>query len=214
MKPAALFFATATLAFAQPTEIQDGLFVRVTSDPAVIVSRPPLRYPKQAMAGLLQGTIVAKASVDGAGHVKDVAIVSGPEPFHEAAIESIKRWVFVSGAAERQVSLEYRIPTQDLSAVERVAGPIGAFQSQAPKPPRLPLAGRTVKDIQFMGVGIESQEAVYEQMAIKVGDVLSNDGMDRAQEALRKLDPKIQFKVLSVGDTEAVLILFRETVRR
>jgi hypothetical protein len=51
-------------------------------------------------------------------------------------------------------------------------------------------------------------------MGIKVGDTLSNEGMDRAEEGLRKLDPKIQFKVLSLGDTEALLILFRETAKK
>jgi hypothetical protein len=80
--------------------------------------------------------------------------------------------------------------------------------------PRKPLAGRTVKDIQFLGIGIDAQEAVYERMGIKAGDVLSNESMDRAQEGLRQLDPKIQFKVLSVGDAEALVILFRETARR
>ena len=71
-----------------------------------------------------------------------------------------------------------------------------------------------MKDIEFPGIGVELQEDVYGRTGIKVGDVLSNEGMDRAQEDLRKLDPRIQFQVLSVGDTDAVLILFRETARR
>ena len=214
MKSVVLFFATAAVTLSQQTEIQDGLFVRVTSESSVVVSRPPLRYPKQAMAELLDGTVVVKAAVDSAGRVRDVAVVSGPDAFREAAMESVRQWRFVAGAGEREVRLEYHIPAQNLSDLEKLRGAMGAFQSKAPKAPRLPLAGRTVKDIQFLGFGVDAQEAVYERMGIKVGDVLSNDGMDRAQEDLRKLDPKIQFKVLSIGDTDAVLILFRETAHR
>jgi TonB family protein len=197
----------AGLGLAQQAEIQDGLFARVTSDTSVIKSRPPLRYPKQAMSELLQGTVVAKANVDPAGLVRDVAIVSGPEAFREAATEAIRQFRFIPGASEQQVSIEYRIPAQDFAG-------LGAFEGKTPAGPRKPLAGRTVKAIQFMGVPLQDQEAVFEKMGIKSGDTLSNDGMDRAQEELRKVDPKIQFKVWSIGDTEAVVILFRETARR
>jgi len=211
MKGAVLWFTAAALALAQPAEIQDGLFVRVTSDLSVIVSRPPLRYPKEAMANLLQGTVVLKASVDDAGRVRNAAVLSGPEAFHTAAIEAVKQWRFVSGPAERQVSIEYKIPAKSLDALESTKAVIAASLSKAPRQPRAPLAGRTVKEIQFLGVGQEAQKPIQDAIAIKVGDTLSNDSMDRAQENLRKLDPKIQFKVLSVGDTEAVVILFRET---
>jgi len=50
-------------------------------------------------------------------------------------------------------------------------------------------------------------------VGIKAGDALSNEGMDRAQEELRNLDPKIQFKVLSIADDRALVILFRESTR-
>ena len=213
MKSAALAILTAGLAFCQQTEIQDGLFVRVTSDTSAIAGHPPLRYPKQAMAELLQGTVVAKAAVDAAGRVGEVVIVSGPSALHAAAMEAVKQFRFVPGAVERQVSLEYRIPAQNISALENAQTAIAGLQGRLPKAPRKPLAGRTVKGIQFLGVGVDAQEAVYEQMDIKNGDLLTNEGMDRAEESLRKLDPKIQFKVLSVGDSDAIVILFRETAK-
>jgi TonB family protein len=208
MKSAVLLLATAAVAWTQQAEIQDGLFVHVLSDPSVIVSRPPLRYPKQAMKELSEGTIVLKAALDPAGRVRDVAIVSGPVAFHEAARDSVRQWQFVPGLSEREVSLQYRIPAQEQSSFETLRRALGGQQSTTT--PRRPLAGRTVKGIQFLGIGLEAQEPVYERIGIKTGDVLDNEGMDRAQEQLRKLDPKIQFKVLSIGDTDAVLILFRE----
>jgi TonB family protein len=214
VKSAVLLIAAAVLALSQQTEIQDGLLIRVTSDPSAIVWRSPLRYPKQAMAEFLQGTVVVRAAVDSAGRVRGVTLVSGPDAFRQTVIAAVKQWLFVAGPAEQQVSIEFRIPAQDLSAVEKAKAAIGGFQSTVPKPPRRPLAGRTVTDIQFLGIGVDAQEAVYERMGIKVGDTLSNEGMDRAEEGLRKLDPKIQFKVLSLGDTEALLILFRETAKK
>ena len=44
MKSEVLLLTVAAVAFGQTTEIQDGLLVRLTSDPAVIVRRTPLRY--------------------------------------------------------------------------------------------------------------------------------------------------------------------------
>ena len=79
----------------------------------------------------------------------------------------------------------------------------GPRAAQSRVEPRRPLAGRVVKDIQFVGADRTTP------IAIKVGDTLSNESMDRAQEDLRKLDPKIQFKVLSIGDDQAMIILFR-----
>jgi len=213
MKSAVLLLTVAAVAFGQTTEIQDGLLVRLTSDPAVIVRRTPLRYPKQAMAEGLQGTVTMKVTVDSAGRVRSAVASGGLEALRPAAIEAVSQWMFVPGVAEHQVSIEYRIPTQNTNEAADTFKVIADALSKAPKEPRRPLAGRTVTGIQFLGVAANAQSAVLERVGIKAGDALSNEGMDRAQEELRNLDPKIQFKVLSIADDRALVILFRESTR-
>lgn len=211
MKPAVLLLTLVTVALAQSTEIQDGMLARLTSDPAVIVRRTPLRYPKQAMAEAIQGTVTMKVAVDAAGRVRSATATGGPDALRPATLEAVNQWLFVPGAAEHQVSIEYRIPAKDAGEAADTFKVIADALSKAPKEPRRPLAGRAVTGIQFLGIPTDARPAVLERIAIKVGDTLSNEGMDRAQEELRKLDPKIQFKVLSVGDDKAQVILFRES---
>jgi TonB family protein len=189
------------IALAQTSEIQDGLLVRVTLGASTIVRRTPLRYPRQAMAERVQGVVTVKADVDREGRVRSATALSGPELLRAAAVEAVGQWQFVAGPAEQQVNIEYSIP-HELPVIQKTPGP------------RKPLAGRKVRDIMFLGIPESDRPEVLKRVAIQAGDVLANDAMDRAEENLRKLDPGIQFKVLSIGDDLAQIILFKVTAKR
>ena len=211
MKHLPWILLAAVTAPAQQPDIQDGLLVRIVSDLSAVTRRTPLYYPKDAMAQLVQGTVVVRATVDSAGKVTSAAAVSGPELLTAAVLSSVKQWLFKPGAnaREEQVSVEFRIPALDLVALEARSRAL-ADQLKSPRTPRKPLAGRVVKGITVLGIAPENREKALELIAIHTGDQLSNEAMDRAEEALRQFDKRIQFKVWSLGDTDAEIILFRE----
>lgn len=166
------------------------------------------------MQSLVQGTVVVNATVDARGRISGVSVVSGPALLRDAVAASVKQWEFVPGpAGERQVSVEFRIPGLDAVTLEARSKQMEA-QIKGPRPPRRPLAGRTVKNVMFLGVPEDARDEALSRLNIRVGDVLSNEGMDRGEGELRKYDSKIQFKVLSIGEADAEIILFRETARK
>lgn len=52
------------------------------------------RYPEEAMASGIEGTVILEAIVDGAGSVADTRIVKGVPDLNEAAQKAVAQWEF------------------------------------------------------------------------------------------------------------------------
>ena len=86
--------------------------------------------------------------------------------------------------------------------------------AQETRKPKAPLAGRVVKLVTPMGIAESAREQALTILAIQPGDVLTNEGTDRAEEELRKFDRRIQLTILAVGDNEAQVFLYAVNSRR
>jgi TonB family protein len=51
-------------------------------------------YPEEARKNRLEGDVQIQLEVDGEGEVTDTAILSGPEPLQDVALEAAKKWRF------------------------------------------------------------------------------------------------------------------------
>ncbi|SPF31326.1 membrane hypothetical protein [Candidatus Sulfopaludibacter sp. SbA4] len=82
---------------------------------AAVLHRSPVAYPRAALEKGIQGTVVVEATLDAAGDVEDVRVVSGPAELRKPALQSVLQWRFAPAAAgtARQVSIAF-----DLAAAQ------------------------------------------------------------------------------------------------
>ena len=60
--------------------------------PGYLVKKVQPKYPKEARAARIEGTVVLHAIIDKAGHVQELNLVSGPPMLAPAAIKAVKKW--------------------------------------------------------------------------------------------------------------------------
>jgi protein TonB len=51
-------------------------------------------YPPLARAARVQGVIVLQATINTAGQVRDISVISGHPLLNDAAIEAVRQWVY------------------------------------------------------------------------------------------------------------------------
>ena len=70
----------------------------VTIDPALaqkhLTHKVEAKYPADALADQVQGTVGLRLSIDTTGHVTDAEVTSGPEALRQAAIDAVRQWVY------------------------------------------------------------------------------------------------------------------------
>ena len=67
--------------------------VRIVPLPRIVHEVKP-RYPPELLGSGAEGVVELRAMIDASGAVMEVTVVSGPEPFHQAAIEAVRQWRF------------------------------------------------------------------------------------------------------------------------
>jgi TonB family protein len=72
------------------------------------ISRPPPAFPLGAPRGVNSGSVRARLTINAAGAVTDVAILSAQpaQVFNRAATEALQNWKFNPGAGERKYEVE------------------------------------------------------------------------------------------------------------
>lgn len=70
--------------------------VRVAGDvqEANLVSQAPINYPPLARAARVQGTVKFEATIGKDGHVENLQLRSGPPLLVQAAMESVRQWLY------------------------------------------------------------------------------------------------------------------------
>jgi TonB family protein len=51
-------------------------------------------YPSSARDSRIQGAVKMTVRIDAAGHVDNIAVISGPEMLRDAAVTAVKSWVY------------------------------------------------------------------------------------------------------------------------
>lgn len=60
----------------------------------LLVEKVPPVYPMDAKAAGVSGTVVLQATIGKDGHIEDLRVVSGPEMLQQAALDSVRQWVY------------------------------------------------------------------------------------------------------------------------
>jgi len=99
----------------------------VTIDPALaqkhLTHKVEAKYPADALADQVQGTVGLRLSIDTTGHVTDAEVTSGPEALRQAAIDAVRQWVYqpfaIGGkplAAAADVRVSFTLPPTSATA--------------------------------------------------------------------------------------------------
>jgi TonB family protein len=92
-----------------PTQDSEGVQVDAAGD--AVLHRTYVAYPPDLLAKGVQGTVMVKATVDGAGNAVDATALSGPDELRKAAVESVSKWQFAPGEGKtRFVRIVFRPP--------------------------------------------------------------------------------------------------------
>jgi TonB family protein len=59
-----------------------------------LLSKIEPKYPSDAKAKHVQGTVVLQATIDKSGHISNLQPVSGPSELQPAAIDAVRQWVY------------------------------------------------------------------------------------------------------------------------
>lgn len=92
-----------------------GLDPQDVEPPKKIKDAPP-RYPSEAVAERLFGTVVLQRIIDMAGEPSDCRAISGPRVFHDAALGAVEGWRWtplrIAGTARRaaiRLTIRFRL---------------------------------------------------------------------------------------------------------
>jgi len=70
-----------------------------------IIKRVAPEYPEEAERARIQGKVVVDITVDEAGNVSNVKVVSGPAELQQSAVDAAKQWRF-SNSVKRPVTIQ------------------------------------------------------------------------------------------------------------
>src|SRR5689334_10190635 len=87
--------------------------VRPQQEPNLkIIKRVAAEYPEEAERARIQGKVVLDVTVDEAGNVSTVKVVSGPTELQQAAVDAAKQWRFsnsVKSPITIQITLQFTL---------------------------------------------------------------------------------------------------------
>jgi len=77
-----------------PPPPPDTIHVGADVQASNLVSQAPVTYPPLARAARVQGTVRFQATLSKDGHVENLQLLSGPPLLVQAAMESVRQWVY------------------------------------------------------------------------------------------------------------------------
>jgi TonB family protein len=211
---AACWLVTMTFPLsAQPQLVTDAPGVTVDLGNAAVMHRTGIMYPTGARGAKVGGTVLVEATLDSAGNVADAHIVSGPTELRRSVLQSVLQWHFANdtGANTRQIRITFNAPQQEPGRVgpatataeltttrivngivteNRVGAPstvMGGIIGSNPAA-RFGIAGKTLKQIQILGLTEDAKSRLGSRLPVRVGDLLSEDTFMRTIAAVREYD--------------------------
>lgn len=147
-----------------------------------LIHRSPVRYPAEALAARVEGTVVVDAQLNKDGTVADATVLSGPVELRRAALESVLAWHFSRDAGSRvQVSIRFEVPEG-----QAPPGPAtGVTVSPAPPPPG---SQTTLMRLHIEGLSPAAAEELRARLPIREGQALDPETMQRVTKAVKKFD--------------------------
>ncbi len=198
------WFVTAAFPLAaEPQLVVDGPGISVELSGAQLLHRPAVRYPAEALAEGVQGTVAVQVRLGADGTVVDANIVSGPDELRKAVLESVLSWHFSKDSAGggRTVTVSFQLPAQAAAP----AGPAHLspeFQAEVAARSAAALANTLAQkgiqapglepskivSIEVSGLSEQARADLLAALPVHVGDAFSPDAMNRTYLAVRAFD--------------------------
>lgn len=186
---------------AAPQVVADSPGITVTGADRII-HRSPVRYPAEALAARIEGTVVVDAQLNQDGTVADAVVTSGPMELRRAALESVLSWHFSREVGNRaQVSIQFQVA--DNQAAPPPAAPQAELRPIAPPPGGPP--DFTLAKIYIEGLSPEAAQGLRERLPVREGERLDAEVMRRVVATMREYDRHLS----AVVGTEAEGLVLR-----
>jgi TonB family protein len=130
-------FSVAVLSLLACSLVRAQAPVRLDSSmtPPHVLNHPQADFPPIAYAARAYGTVVIEVTIDQAGHVSSVRVVSGPPMLQQAALDAVRRYTFAPAmlhgkplAVKMDIKIDFTVNSQP-----HVAEGWGKFQQALKK---------------------------------------------------------------------------------
>jgi TonB family protein len=177
---------------AAPQNVNDAPGVTVATGSTPLIHRSPVRYPAEAIAKGVQGSVTVQAKLGSDGSVVDASVVSGPDELRKAALESVLNWHFDRSAAggSQQVSISFTLPPQS-AGIPGAPAPVAVMPALANSEPK------SIRSIVVAGLSEEAQRELLAQLPFHEGDTMSSADLAKLTSAVRSFDSHL---MVSLGD--------------
>jgi TonB family protein len=224
---AACWLVTMTFPLsAQPQLVSDGPGVTVDLGGAAIMHRTANNSPYGARGTRVGGTLLVDVTLDNDGNVADAQVVSGPTELRRSVLQSVLQWHFASdGGTRRQIRITFADPGAapgrtvttgsgekgpvTMTAEARVAAPAGVMGGIIGSVPavRGGFAGKTLKQINVVGLTEDAKTRLSSRLPVRVGDLLSEDSFMRAIAAVREYDEHLNVSTRNDQDGSVIFTI-------
>jgi TonB family protein len=201
---ALIFWMVAGSLVSSAAETVDASGVTVGLNGSAILHRTAVPYPNAARQRGVQGAVAVEVTLDAAGSVGDAHVVSGPPELRRAVLESVLQWHFAHDAANgtRLVTVQFQLP-----AAENVRPPAPDFRPAVVVSQPAPFGplGRTVKNIDILGLPPEARAELLARLPVHAGEVLSVELAESTGRAVREFDEHLNMGLTITPAGEAVI---------
>jgi TonB family protein len=194
MLAAACWFVTAAFPLAaEPQVVADAPGVAVEMNGAQLMHRSPVKYPADAIAKGVQGTVVVQARLAADGTVVDASISSGPDELRKAVLQSVLNWHFSKelGGSSRTVTVNFQLPAQETAPAEAAAAVVAPPLRVTTSSETLPTSSanlHTIASITVNGLSDQARSDLLAALPVHVGDTNSNELMAATTSAVHAFD--------------------------
>ncbi|HEY4087249.1 MAG TPA: M56 family metallopeptidase [Bryobacteraceae bacterium] len=174
---------------AAPRYANDGAGVTVNTASSHLLHRAPVRYPEEARAKGIEGTIVAQLRLNADGEVADAAILSGPQELRKAVLESVLAWHFEKAGTEspQTISVQFAKP-----AILAQAPPTQPAQSVPTQPT---VATTKIRHIIINNLPDEVRDSLRSTLPVHEGDDWSPTALSAVNQTARSFDSHLRSTV-------------------
>ena len=203
---AASWFVTAAFPLAaEPQVVADGAGVTVELSGAQLMHRSPVRYPVDAIARRVEGSVAVQVRLAADGTVMDANIVSGPDELRKAVLESVLNWHFAKDTANptRMVTVSFQLPARaQVALVQGITPQLREYSAPASSPSH-------IVSIEVRGLSDQARSDLLAALPVHVGDAFSPDATPKVLAAALAFDQhlRVSSRTNQKGETTITIAL-------
>jgi len=231
---AAGWFVTAAFPLAaEPQIVADGAGISVELGGAQLLHRTPVRYPAEAAAKGVQGTVAAQVRLDADGAVMDANIVGGPDELRKAVLESVLGWHFTKDSAggTRTVTVSFQLPSPAQApaasghlspefraelAAQGAEATVAALAGPGQERAASAVAGLNsshIVSIDIRGLSGQARSDLQAALPVRVGDACSYDMVARIAAAARAFDKHLRVSWQTHNGETTLIVSLADTAQ-